>query len=105
MGVWRKFREVIAVPWLEVRYEDCVLHLEREARHALQFLELAWDPQVLGYRDRLETKAVSSPTYEAVSQPLYTFAIGRWKNYRKHLEPCQEILRPCLDAFGYGSAR
>ncbi len=101
MGIWRKFRETICTPWLEVRYEDCVLHLEREARRALQFLELPWDPQVLGYRDRLKTKAVSSPTYEAVSQPLYTSAIGRWKNYRKHLEPCQEILQPCLDAFGY----
>jgi tetratricopeptide (TPR) repeat protein len=104
LSVWRRFREAIAVPWLEVRYEDCVLHLEREARRALQFLELRWDPQVLGYRDRLKTKAVSSPTYEAVSQPLYTSAIGRWKNYRKYREPCQEILQPCLDAFAYGSA-
>jgi len=104
LGVWLKFRETICTPWLEVRYEDCVLHLEREARRALQFLELPWDPQVLGYRDRLKTKAVSSPTYEAVSQPLYTSAIGRWKNYRKYLEPCQEILQPCLDAFGYEPA-
>ena len=104
LGVWRKFRETIAVPWLEVRYEDCVLHLEREARRALEFLGLPWDPQVLGYRDRLKTKAVSSPTYEAVSQPLYTSAIGRWKNYRKYLEPCQKILQSCLDAFAYESA-
>jgi len=103
MGIWRKFRETICAPWLEVRYEDCVLHLEREARRALAFLELPWDPQVLGYRDRLKTKAVNSPTYEAVSQPLYTSAIGRWKNYRKYLEPWQEILQPCLEAFGYES--
>ena len=101
LGIWRKFRETICTPWLEVRYEDCVLHLEREARRALQFLELPWDPQVLAYRDRLKTKAVSSPTYEAVSQPLYTSAIGRWKNYRKYLEPCLEVLQPSLDAFGY----
>ena len=101
MGIWRRFREAICSPWLEIRYEDCVLHLEREARRALEFLELPWDPQVLNYRDRLKTKAVASPTYEAVSQPLYTSAIGRWKNYREHLEPCREILQPILDAFGY----
>jgi hypothetical protein len=104
MGLWRMLRETIRGPWLEVRYEHCVLHLEQEARRALQFLELPWDPQVLGYRDRLKTKAVSSPTYEAVSQPLYTSAIGRWKNYRKYLEPCQEILQPSVDAFGYEPA-
>jgi tetratricopeptide (TPR) repeat protein len=101
MGVWRRFRETICSPWLEVRYEDCVMQLEREARRALEFLQLPWDPQVLGYRERLKTKAVSSPTYEAVSQPLYTSAIGRWKNYQKYLEPCLEILQLCLDAFGY----
>ena len=101
MGLWLRFRETISSPWLEVRYEDCVLHLEREARRALEFLELPWDPQVLGYRDRLKTKAVNSPTYEAVSQPLYTSAIGRWKHYRKYLEPCLEILQPCIHAFGY----
>ena len=59
---------------------------------------------MLGYRDRLKTKAVNSPTYEAVSQPLYTSSIGRWQNYRKYLEPCLEILQPSIDAFGYGDS-
>jgi tetratricopeptide (TPR) repeat protein len=103
MGIWRRFREIASSPWIEIRYEDCVAQLEREARRALEFLGLPWDPQVLQYRERLKSKAVASPTYEAVSQPLYTSAIGRWKNYRKHLEPCLEVLRPCLDAFGYKS--
>ena len=101
MGSWLKFREIACTPWLEVRYEDCVRNLESEARRALEFLELPWDPQVLQYRERLKSKTVSSPTYEAVSQPLYTSAIGRWKNYRKYLEPCLEILKPHIDAFGY----
>jgi hypothetical protein len=100
MGIWRRLRETICSPWLEVRYEDCVMRLEREARRALEFLQLPWDPQVLGYRDRLITKAVNSPTYEAVSQPLYTSAIGRWKDYRKYFEPCLEILQTCISAFG-----
>ena len=53
------------------------------------------------YRERLKTKAVSSPTYEAVSKPLYTSAIGRWKNYGKFLERCLPILEPYVQAFGY----
>jgi tetratricopeptide (TPR) repeat protein len=101
MGVWLKLRERICAPWLEVRYEDCVLNLEREARRALEFLQLPWDPQVLRYRERMQSKAVNSPTYEAVSKPLYTSAIGRWKHYQKYLEPCLEILKPCIEAFGY----
>jgi hypothetical protein len=101
MGIWRRFRETACSPWIEIRYEDCVTQLEREARRALEFLGLPWDPQVLQYRERLKSKAVASPTYEAVSQPLYTSAIGRWMNYRKYFEPCLEILQPCVNAFGY----
>ncbi len=101
MAVWLKLREKICAPWLEVRYEDCVSDLEQQARRALDFLELPWDARVLQYRDRLKTKVVSSPTYEAVSKPLYTSAIGRWKNYQKHIEPWFEVLRPCVEAFGY----
>lgn len=101
MGVWLKLRETIASPWLQIRYEDCVANLERESRRALEFLGLPWDANVLNYRERLKEKAVSSPTYEAVSKPLYTSAIGRWKNYEKYLEPCLPILQPFLEAFRY----
>jgi tetratricopeptide (TPR) repeat protein len=101
MGVWRKLRETIASPWLEVRYEDTVANLEKEARRALEFVGLPWEPGVLNYRERLGKKVVGSPTYEAVSQPLYTRAIGRWKNYQKFLEPCLPALRPLIEAFGY----
>jgi hypothetical protein len=101
MGIWRKFREMIASPWLELRYEDAVTDLEKEARRALEFLGLPWEPEVLNYRERLSQKTVGSPTYEAVSQPLYTRAIGRWKHYQRFLEPCLPILQPSIDAFGY----
>jgi hypothetical protein len=101
MEIWRSLRKMIASPWLEIRYEDTVADLEKEARRALEFLGLPWEDQVLNYRERLEQKAVGSPTYEAVSQPLYTRAIGRWKNYRQYLEPYLPILEPSIDAFGY----
>ncbi len=101
MAIWRRFRELIASPWLEVRYEDAVRDLEREARRALEFLGLPWEPQVLDYRERLKDKAVSSPTYEAVSKPLYTTSIGRWKHYARHFEPFLPVLEPSVKAFGY----
>ncbi len=101
LTVWLQFREMLPGAWIEVRYEDTVADLERQARRALEFLKLPWDPAVLGYRDRLQTKPVNSPTYEAVSQPLYTRAVGRWQNYKKHLDPYLERLQPLIEAFGY----
>lgn len=101
MTVWRKLRESIASPFLELKYEDAVANLEREARRAIAFLDLPWEDSVLKYRERLKTKAVGSPTYEAVSQPIYTRAIGRWKNYEEFLQPILPILQPLIEAFAY----
>jgi hypothetical protein len=101
LGLWLKLRAKIASPWLEIRYEDTVADLEKQARRALEFLGLEWEPNVLTYRERIKHKAVASPTYEAVSQPLYTRAIGRWRHYEKYLQPSLRILKPALDALGY----
>lgn len=101
LGVWLKLREKIAAPWLEIKYEDTVLHLEREARRALDFLGLPWEDRVLNYRERLRDKAVGSPTYEAVRQPLYTSAIGRWHHYEEYLAPVFPTLQPLVQTLAY----
>src|SRR5258708_14631168 len=59
IGVWQMLRDKLCSPWLEVRYESCITGLECEARRAIDFLKLSWDPKVLEYRERLKTKAVS----------------------------------------------
>lgn len=101
MAVWCLLREIIASPWIELKYENAVANLEAVSRRALDFLGLPWEPRVLQYRERLKEKVVGSPTYEAVSQPLYTRAIGRWKNYEEFLQPCLKSLEPSVRAFGY----
>ena len=50
MTAWLKFRELVEVPWCEIRYEDTVADLESQARRALATLGLPWDEQVLNYR-------------------------------------------------------
>jgi hypothetical protein len=102
MSAWLKFRDRIEAPWCEIKYENTVADLEGQARRALDTLELAWDNEVLNYRERLVTsKQVTSPTYEAVAQPIYIRAIGRWKNYERLLEPALAKLEPFLREFGY----
>ncbi len=102
MGTWLKLRELISVPWCQIRYEDTVTDLEGTARRALETLGLPWADQVLDYRHRvLDAKHISSPSYEAVAQPIYTRAIGRWRNYERLLDPILEKLDPFVREFGY----
>jgi hypothetical protein len=102
MRGWLRFRELIDAPWRQIRYEDAVADVETQARAALETLGLAWDEQVLGYRQRLhESKRVTSPSYEAVAEPIYTRAIGRWRHYEQIMAPALETLRPFIREFGY----
>ena len=101
MSAWLKFRDLIDSPWCEVRYEDTVADVERQARRAL---EHAWRSRgtircsaiASGWRAR---SRVTSPTYEAVAEPIYTRAIGRWKNYERLLEPAMKTLEPFIREF------
>jgi hypothetical protein len=104
MTAWLKYREMVPVPWCEIRYEDTVADAEKQLRRALDTLALPWDSQVLDYRQRLlDTKRVTSPTYAAVAEPIYTRAIGRWKNYERLLEPAMKTLEPFIREFGYSA--
>lgn len=104
MRAWLSLREKLSQPWLQVRYEDVVNDLEGEARRCLQSLGRAWDPAVMEYRERLGSKAVRSPSYEAVTRPVFKTAIGRWRNYARYLEPVLPVLEPFVREFGYSDA-
>jgi hypothetical protein len=101
MRHWLKIRDMLKNPWIEVRYEDSVADLEGQARKVLDFLELPWDAGVLKYHERAQQKHVHSPTYEAVTKPVYASSIGRWKHYARQIEPYLGILQPYVEAFGY----
>jgi tetratricopeptide (TPR) repeat protein len=103
LGAWLKLREIVPTPWIEVRYEETVADLERQARRALETLGLPWDNAVLGYRDRAAKRQVLSPTYEAVTRPIYTTAIGRWRHYERQLAPVLPVIEPVVRELGYSA--
>ncbi len=101
MRHWLVTREHTKADWMELRYEDTVENLEAQARRLLSFLGLPWEEGVLQFHRHARKKLVRSPTYEAVTEPVHNRAIGRWKNYERHLAPHLEILEAQLDEFGY----
>ena len=86
---------------MEVRYEEMVADLEGVARRTLEFLGLPWNERVLRFNEHARQKLVRSPTYADVAKPVFKGAIGRWRNYEKHLEPWLNKLSPLLKASGY----
>jgi hypothetical protein len=44
---------------------------------------------------------ISTASYAQVKEPIYNRSIGRWRNYRKHLEPILPVLEPWAAKLGY----
>ena len=103
MKFWLTLRSMLPTDWIEFRYEDMAHDIESESRRLTNFLGLAWDDGVLDFHRQARQKDVSTPSYEAVTQPVNTRAIGRWKNYAEHFEPLLVELEPFVKEFGYSS--
>ncbi len=99
MDLWLHYRSILDLRWIESRYEDLVEDYEAVARRLITFLGLDWDDAVLSYLDK--ERHVSTPSYEDVTSPIFTRAMGRWRNYRKELQPVLAPLSRFIREFGY----
>ena len=77
------WRDVLPLPILDVRYEETVADLERQARRLAAFLDVPWDPACLDFHAR--AKVIRTPSRWQVRQPIYARSVGRWRTYAAHL--------------------
>jgi tetratricopeptide (TPR) repeat protein len=75
---------------LDVRYEDLVADLETTIRSMLDYLDLQWDERCLAFH-RTE-RPVGTASLWQVRQPLYGYAIERWRHYEPYLEELRAAL-------------
>jgi tetratricopeptide (TPR) repeat protein len=101
MDLWRRAREKLVQPWIEVRYEDVVADPVKEGARVTGFLGLEWDARQADPAAHARTRLVRSPTHHEVLKPVHSRAVGRWRNYADWLAPFESRLRPFIEAFGY----
>jgi len=101
MSLYQHYRKVLAMDFIQIRYEDIVQNLESEARRILKFLELPWDKNVLRFNEFARGKNINTPSYLQVIKPIYRDAVLRWKKYEKQLAPIIPGLGPLIKSFGY----
>ena len=94
-------RRVGVSRYLELRYEDLVAGPKDQLTALLNFLSLEWNDSMLEYQTHAHNETSSTPSYQQVSQPLYTRSIGKWRHYSKQIESGFSILEPWVKQFGY----
>ena len=101
MDLWRHYRAVLPLTVVTVRYEDLTADLEGEARRVLAGLQVPWDDRVLAYAEHAKSRAIATPSYHQVVQPIYRRSVGRWHNYAGPMAEVLPVLQPYIEAFGY----
>ena len=100
---WQTARQLFPVQVHEIVYEQLVEDVESEVGPLLDWLGLAWDADVLDHRRTAKSRGlITTASYSQVTEPIYRRASGRWKRYRKQLEPVLGTLAPWALALGYG---
>ncbi|MDX2114066.1 MAG: sulfotransferase [Planctomycetota bacterium] len=103
LDLWLRFREVLGLRWMEVRYEDVVRDAGGVCRDVLEFLGLEWHGAIEAAVAKGAGGPVRSQSFRQVAQPVYTRAVERWRRYQKHFGGALEVLEPYALRFGYAS--
>ena len=102
MSIWTAARAAMDLNVHTVVYEELVRDPEAVLRPTVAFLGLEWDDRILDHRrSARERGTIVTPSYDQVTEPVSTRPSGRWKRYRKQLEPALPILLPWAERLGY----
>lgn len=87
---------------LQVRYEDIIEDQRSTTEAMLKHAGLDWDERCQEFHKHANRSRTAS--YAQVTEKIYTGSIGRYRNYRKQLEPVVPILNPVIERLGYSVA-
>jgi len=76
---------VLPIPLFTVHYENLVADQEGVSRALIAHCGLEWKAACLDFHT--SRRRVATASHGQVRQPLYNRSIGKWKHYRRHLEP------------------
>jgi tetratricopeptide (TPR) repeat protein len=87
----------------ELKYEDLVANTETTARALFAFLALEWSEQLMAFTERAKTRAISTPSYAAVTESVNQRAVAKHRKYAHFFaaEGADKVLAPWVAHFGY----
>jgi len=101
MTWWMHIRKEMSLDFIEFRYEDAITDFETTFRKTFNFLDLEWTSKANDFHKHASKKFIASPSFNQVSQPLYSSSLARWKHYETEFSPVTNQLLPFIKAFNY----
>jgi tetratricopeptide (TPR) repeat protein len=101
-AVWSKSRELLPQNIHTLVYEQLVADPAATLAPLVQALGLRWDETMLDHRATAKARgAITTPSYDQVTQPLTKAPVGRWRRYDEQLQSVLPVLLPWAERLGY----
>ena len=101
MILWEEYEKKLQLNYHKIKYENLVINLEKEAKLLLKSIGLDWNEKLHDYQNTALSKKINTPSYNQVTEKLYTGATNRWKNYGLLLDPIMPILEKWTKKWNY----
>ncbi len=102
MTLWKEHNKVFKIDHHIIRYEDVISNFEKTIKGLLGFLNVPWSENVIKFYKTAEKRGIiNTPSYNQVSQPIYSNSMYRWKNYEKEFVNSKNSLDKWVKEFNY----
>ena len=101
MKLFDIYESIFKLDFHLIKYENLIFSLKDETTKLLNFLDLNWEKEVDNYRSNALDKKINTPSYNQVTEKIYTRASGRWKNYKNEMHDIMPIMQFWIEKWGY----
>ena len=101
MKLFDIYESIFKLDFHLIKYENLIFSLKDETTKLLNFLDLNWEKEVDNYRSNAFDKKINTPSYNQVTEKIYTRASGRWKNYENEMQDIMPIMQFWIEKWGY----
>ena len=71
---------------------DLIIDLKKTTSSLLKSISLDWNDNLRNYQKTALSKRIKTPSYNQVTEKLYTRAKGRWENYKLEMKDVTDFV-------------